>query len=182
MIGLLVRIPLALMIALPIAWACSLLSAGDGEDLLANTLEDLRKAFPSDTARRAASGRAAAGAGVVLDRIPDLGEGRSRVLKAGIIASFLHLEAARSLLPATALLVLAGLCSGLALRERLRDQAGYASPTGSGLAQIAVGVGIFWFVLYSGSPIPVSPAWLYGSSIVTSFGGALYTANLPLRL
>ena len=182
MIGLFIRIPLALMIALPIAWACPLLSAGDAESLLADSLEDFRKAFPSDSARVAASGRAAARAGVVLARIPDLGEGRSRVLKAGIVASFLHLEAARPLLPATALLVLAGLCSGLALRERLRDQAGYASPTGSGLAQIAVGVGVFWFALYTGSPIPVSPAWLYASSIVTSFGGALYTANLPLRL
>ena len=170
------------MIAFPIAWAGSLFSATDAESLLTASVEAFGSAFPGGERLAEGLARAVSRAGALMARLPDLGEGRARLLKAGMIASLLHGEAALPLLPISALLVLAGVFSGLALRERLRDQAGYASPTAAALGRMAVGAGVFWALLYTGSPLPVSPAWLYASSVLTSLGGTLYAANLPLRL
>ncbi len=182
MIRLFLRLPLVLAIALPMAWAFTLGWARDSDAVLADGLERFRLAFPADARRTDVLDRASRGARGLLARMPDLGEGRSELMKAGVVTSALHLEATLRILPATALLVLAGVCAGLAFRERLRDHEGYASPTAAGLAQVAVGTGVFWLALFSASPIPASHAWLYVFSILTSLGGALYAANLPLRL
>lgn len=182
MIRLFVRLPLVLAIALPITWACTLLAVPSSEALLGDELERFRRAFPTEGPRRGTANRAGGGAAQILVRIPDLGGTKAELLKAGVMTSALHFEATLRVLPATALLLLSGLCAGLALRERLRDQAGYASPTAAGLARIAVGAGVFWLALFSTSPVPASYAWLYASSVLISFGGALYAANLPLRL
>lgn len=171
-----------LAIALPIAWAFALGLAPNADAVLADGLEQFRCAFPADAARTDVLGRASRGARRLLARMPDLGEGRSELLRAGVLTSALHLEATLRVLPAFALLLLSGVFAGLALRERLRDHEGYASPTAAGLARIAVGAGVFWLALFSASPLPASHAWLYGSSVLTSLGGALYAANLPLRL
>ena len=182
MIRLFVRLPIVLAIALPLTWAGALVAAPSPEALLEDARERFRRSFPAEAPRREAAERAGRGASRVLARIPDLGGTRAELLRAGIMTSALHLEATLRVLPATALLVLSGLCAGLALRERLREQAGYASPTAAGLARIAVGAGWFWLALFSASPVPASYAWLYASSVLISFGGALYAANLPLRL
>jgi hypothetical protein len=182
MIRLLVRLPLVLALALPITWAGALLATQSPEALLEDGLERFSRAFPAEGPRREVAERAGRGASLVLTRIPDLGGARTELVKAGVMTSVLHLEATFRVLPVTALLVLSGLCAGLALRERLRDQAGYASPTAAGLARIAVGAGTLWLALFSASPVPASYSWLYASSVLISFGGALYAANLPLRL
>lgn len=182
MIRLLVRLPLVLALALPIVWALALGRAANADTVLADGLDRFRRAFPGEAPRTDVLGRAAHPGQWLLARMPDMGEGRSELLRAGVVTSALHLEATLRVLPAFALLLLSGVFAGLSLRERLRDHEGYASPTAAGLARIAVGVGISWLALFSASPIPASHAWLYASSILTSFGGALYAANLPLRL
>ena len=182
MIRLLVRLPLVLAIVLPIAWALALGSAPNPEAILSDGLERFRSAFPADAQCADVLGRAGGGARWLLARMPDIGEGRSELLRAGVVTSALHVQATLRVLPAFALLLLSGIFAGLALRERLRDHEGYASPTAAGLAQVAMGAGVFWLALFSASPLPVSHAWLYGSSVLTSLGGTLYVANLPLRL
>ena len=182
MIQLLLRLPLVLAIVLPVAWALVLLGNGAELALLQGSLSHLREAYPSETHRERLIGGATQAASLLQEQTPGLGGKHSPLIRAGLAASMLHLEAARGILPITLLLALSGAAAGLVLRERIRIGAGYASPTAAGLGRGVVAAGILWLGLFALSPVPVSYAWVYLTPAALALGGTLYVANLPLKL
>jgi hypothetical protein len=182
MIGLLVRLPLVLAILLPLAWAGVLLHAGDELPLLGGAVSCLEGAYPSGVDREKFLAGAAHAAATFPTGLASLGGDHSRLVRAGLVASMLHLAVVLRILPLTTLLAVFGACAGLVFRERMRIASGYASPTAAGLGRGAVGAGILWLVLFGLSPLPVSFAWVYLSPGAIALGGTLYVANLPLKL
>ena len=182
MIRLLVRLPLALALLLPLAWAGVLLLGGGERPVLSGALADLEAAYPSRLERDRLVGEAVRAASAFPVPLGPLGDERSGLVHAGLVASLLHLGTVLRVLPFTLLSGMLGVSSGLVFRERLRIGAGYASPTAAGLGRGGVGAGILWLSLFGLSPLPVSFGWVYLSPTALLLGGALYFANLPLRL
>jgi hypothetical protein len=182
MIRLIIRLPLVLAIALPLAWAGTLFLTGDPDAIMVQGIAGLAQAYPEEEVRGRLVAEAIRAVSLYEPRLPRLGGDRSRQVHAGLLASAFHLEAVLRILPVTLILALAGVSAGLVFRERMRDLEGYASPTAAGLATGAVGAGALWMTLFALSPIPVSYGWLYLASAALSLGGSLYVANLPLKL
>ena len=182
MIRILLRLPILLVILVILTWVAVLGFSPSADAVLGGATRDLARSYP-EAQTRARLGREAAALGAGLGPlVPDLGPGRSDLVRAGLLATALHSQMAIAVLPILLLLILGGGSAGLVLRERLRDAQGYASPTAAGLARAAIAGGLLWLGLYSLSPLPVSAATLYAASLAMTLGGILYAANLPLRL
>jgi hypothetical protein len=181
-IRLLVRLPLALGLLVPLAWAGVLLWGGGERPVLARACAGLEAAYPSRADRDRLLVEAVRATSAFPVPLEGLGPERSGLLRAGLVVARLHLGAAFRILPFTLLLGMLGVSTGLVFRERMRIEAGYASPTAAGLGRGGVGAGILWLALFGLSPLPVSLGWLYLSPAALLLGGSLYVANLPLRL
>ena len=182
MIGLLIRLPLALAILLPLTWAGVLLHAGDELPLLSGAVSGLELAYPPGVDREKLLASAAHAPSAFPAGPLSRGGDHSRLVHAGLVARALHLGVVLRMLPITFLLTLCSACAGLVFRERRRIASGYASPTAAGFRRGAVGAGILWLVLFGLSPLPVSFAWVYLSPAPIALGGTLYVADLPLKL
>lgn len=182
MILLLLRLPLVLAIALPMAWALVLGTAAGPDQVLSRGLLELAKAYPAGPVREEMVDTARGVGERLRLQVGVLGPSKAELVGAGIMITGLHLGSTVRLLPFAGMLVLAGVVAGLLSRERIRGAQGYASPTASGLARLAVGTGLAWILLYSLSPIPAGEGWLYLGAGGTAVGSAVYTGNLPLKL
>jgi len=103
-------------------------------------------------------------------------------IRASVAVFETHFKCGLTIFPLTLLILILGLSLGSTWRDRIRRGSGYASPTAGGVARVAIGTGILWLVLFSLSPLPIPLESVYLSPMVMAGGGALYVANLPLRL
>lgn len=182
MIGLLLKLPVALVLALTLMWAAVLGMSRDPESIVAGALEQLATAYPEKGAREEFLAEWGSLPPNWSRSVSSLGGQASTLGRAGLLVSRLHAGALLRQVPVFLCLLGAGVAAGLVLRERMRDAEGYASPTAAGIARALVGVGLFWMALFGASPVPASYAWLPLAGIATGIGGALYAANLPLKL
>lgn len=182
MIPLLIRLPVAALLVLALAWAGVLVLARSPEAILGGAARDLRDAFPDEVERGALEREAQGMSQAVISRDSLLGEERSRLFGAAVVATVLHLVGTLRVFPVGMVLALAGVAAGLVFRERLRDGEGYASPTAAGLARWAVGGGALVLATFSLSPVPASWGSIYLAFGILSLGGGAYVANLPLRI
>jgi len=181
-IKLLLKLPVALALVLVVLWAGLLGVAKDPGSMVSDALADLTRAFPESSERESFLGEWGVLPPGLLHLMPSLGGGGTPLARAGLLVARLHAGAVLRLLPLLLLFLAAGGVAGLASRERMRDGEGYASPTAAGVARLLSGAGIFWLGLFSLSPVPASYATIYLSGLVLCLGGALYAANLPLKL
>ncbi len=182
MIGLLLKLPVALVLALTLMWAAVLGMSRDPESIVAGALERLASAYPDRGAREDFLAEWGSLPGSWSQPISSLGGQASTLGRAGFLVSRLHAGALLRLVPVFLCLLAAGVAAGLVFRERMRNAEGYASPTAAGIARGLVGAGLFWMALFGASPVPASYAWLPLAGIATGIGASLYAANLPLKL
>ena len=182
MMRLLLYLPLFLAIVLVFAWAGVLILSKDPGSLLAGGHADLVRAYPEEPRRLELLENSSLLYGRLAHSLSRHGAEASPSIRAGLRITLLHLAAALQVLPISMVLALAGACAGLAFRERIRDDGGYASPTAAGLARAVVWAGLIWLGLFALSPIEVAYGSLYLASLALSLGGFFYVANLPLKL
>ncbi|HVR86946.1 MAG TPA: hypothetical protein VMU54_21665 [Planctomycetota bacterium] len=182
MIRLLIRIPIALVVVLALAWGWVLGLAGEPDRILRDGLGRLTEAYPRPGVRERVLLQAEKLSGKVWRTLAGFGGLRTPAGRAGVLVAALHAVALRRVLPLYLLHLAAGTVAGLVLRERMRDGKGYASPTAAGLGRMLSGGGILWLGLFSLSPVGGSYAFLYVAFLGSALGGALYVANLPLKI
>jgi hypothetical protein len=182
MTRLLLRLPIALIVVLGLAWGMVLGLARDPDGILTDGLGRLSEAYPRAGDRDLVILQAEKFSRVLWKGLADFGRSSTPAARAGVLVAALHVVALTRVLPLYALLLAAGLVSGLIFRERLRDATGYASPTAAGLGRMLWGGGILWIGLFSLSPIGGPYLSLYLAFLASALGGALYSANLPLKL
>ena len=76
----------------------------------------------------------------------------------------------------------AGICSGLARRERVRGGEGYSSPLAAWFGKRLVFASICLSGLFMVAPLAWSIGWVYAAAFGLGMGAAAYAGNLPARL
>lgn len=74
--------------------------------------------------------------------------------------------------------LLAGIATGLFLRQRMR----YASPALSWIGKRVAATGVALAILFVSAPFDWASWVPYGAAIAIAFGALVYTSNLPARL
>jgi len=151
---------------------------------LAGRVRDWDDAWLLDAFPRGAEGRGDSGSGAFRLPVPPASEPRGErgALAEGGALVQRHLRIASGLAPFFGVFFAASLLAGLVARERLRLGNAYASPTCGFLAKRLVEGVSFVVILWVLAPVP-APAWaFYPLVLLGSAGGAVYAANLPLRL
>ena len=182
MIRLLLRLPIVLLLVAPLTWAGILVLGPDPFTAVTNGYSRLERAYPQGLARDQLVKNASSVALSLGRRIPVAGPSSTAQIRAGLLVSAMHALSVMKLLPLALLLAAAGVTGGLIFRERMRNAEGYASPTAAGLGRAMVGMGLFWLGLFALTPLQASLAWLYVALLSTSVGGAVFAANLPLKV
>lgn len=182
MIRVLIRLPILLLFLVPLSWAGFFVWAGEPGSVVSGVLGSLANAYPESHEREAIVEEAANLSSSLARLLGRAGMGASPRMRAGFVVSAVHSVTLARVVPLFFGLLAAGVTAGLIFRERMRDAEGYASPTAAGLARALVGLGLFWLGLFALTPIGGSFASLYAAALALCLGGALYSANLPLKL
>jgi hypothetical protein len=182
MIRLLLKLPIVLLLGVPVTWVAVLLTVNEPARLPEAEVRRLTEAYPRSQVRERILRNSAAVASSLGRVVSGAGSSSSATIRGGLVVSAIHSRILTRLLPLEACLLAIGIVAGLILRERMRDAEGYASPTAAGLGRGLVGAGLFWCGLFAFTPLPMSSSWLYGAMLCTSIGGGVFMANVPLKI
>lgn len=176
MIQALLRVPLAAILVLGVAWAAGLVQGGDPAELIAGERVRLRSALGEEAAVPSLATNASL---PLLDHVPPE---VSRTLRAGIRVSELRIATLVRILPCSTGLLLAGGLAGAVFRERIRHARGYASPAAAFVARALVCGAILLGIVFGLTWIPL-PYWVpYLAAAGAGLGACLYVSNLPISL
>ncbi len=180
MIQALLRVPLAAVLVLGIAWAACLILGGAPAELISGERDRLRSAFGGGASVPLIAESTAAGDSLpILERFPPR---VSETLRAGIEVCEVRIAALSRVFPFAIAFLLAGGLAGAVFRERIRHACGYASPTAAFLARGLVCGALLLGTLF-GLTCVALPYWVpYVAVTGAGVGACLYVSNLPIRL